>query len=286
MEMFELSTKSRISDVLSPFVRRWYSVGVLYEFSQPLDEPRSGRTVDDVVIERHRKIEKLAGGEFPVDESRLPADPPDGHLQRVIRRTDCPSTPLTEHPHRSDSDGTRHVLPPPRKPLRKPPDEPPDEPGESERHRLQTRERCRIRCLLGSSYLVVNRLDRPFVGPSNDVGNAQSLAVDRRLDKYVHVDVVEYVDPTTPITIRVDVGMVSDGSRETEHDECGKRKLLPCLLLDGPDTLSRLSDVELDEAVDVASPACRSHVIDRPPTAGGERLDSIITIAHTSHHSG
>lgn len=53
---------------------------VLDEFAQSLNEPRCRCAVDDVVVERHREVQQLAGRDLAVDHSRRPADAPDGHL--------------------------------------------------------------------------------------------------------------------------------------------------------------------------------------------------------------
>jgi len=61
----------------------------------------------------------------------------------------------------------------------------------------------------------VNRPDGALVCSAHYVGDAQPPATDRRLDKDVHVDGVEDVAATMPVPIRVDIGTVFEGPRET-----------------------------------------------------------------------
>jgi hypothetical protein len=74
--------------------------------------------------------------------------------------------------------------------------------------------------------------------------------------------------------------MVVERLRETEDEKGGEREGFSPLRFDGIDTSTRLGHVDLDEAVDVAPPACGSHVIDRPLPTGRERLDPITAVAH------
>lgn len=129
----------------------------------------------------------------------------------------------------------------------------------------------------------MNRSNGPPISRSYDVRYTDSLAFDSRLNKYIHVHVVERVDSTPPIEVRIDVRVVFDGLGETENDERGKRELFPRLLFYGLDVSSRLGYVDLDEAMDVASLARHPHVIDRSPATGRERFDSITSSVHRSH---
>lgn len=92
----------------------------LHLLSESLDKPSSGRTVDDVVIERHCETEVLPGGEFPIDDAWLHPDTSDGQLQRIIRWANCPPAARTEHADRGYCDRPRELFPQRWKQLREP----------------------------------------------------------------------------------------------------------------------------------------------------------------------
>ncbi len=108
---------------------------------------------------------------------------------------------------------------------------------------------------------VVNRSNRPSVRLSNDVRDTDSFAVDFPFDEDVHVNILEFVDSSSPITISLDVRLFVDSSGQTKHDEGGEREFRSGLFLDGPNALSGVGDVNLDEPVHVTPVARHLHVI-------------------------
>ena len=162
-----------------------------------------------------------------------------------------------------------------RKYLRKSPEQSPDGARQSETQGGESGLSSLVWVPLSRANLVVNRLQRPAIRCPDHVWDADPLAVDFGLDDDHDVDVVESNDPTPPVSIGLDRGMVLEGGRQTVHEKGRKGQFVPGLCFSLLDPISGFGDVELDESVNDAPCACHPHVIDRPSTVmwlGLERL--------------
>ncbi len=96
--------------------------------------------------------------------------------------------------------------------------------------------------------------------------------MDLCLDDHYHVDVVEPDDSASPAAVGVDVWMVLESPCQTAREKTGERQCCARLFPSVVEACADLGDVELDESVDVASPAGHAHRVDGPASLDRERL--------------
>lgn len=232
-------------------------------FAEAVDEPCGWRSVNDVVIEGNGQAQELPRTEFAVDQSWFGTDAADGELKSVVRGADGPTVAGTEHADRGDCDTAGEAFPPRRKPLGKPPDLAAQKARKTACKSDDSGLLAVRRVRFDASNFIVDRQNRPLVRTSNDVGDTDSFAVGFPFDEDVHIDVLEFVDSSSPITVPLDVRLFSNSGGQTGYDESGEREFRSGLFLDGPDALSGIGDVDLDESVNVTPVSRHLHVIHR-----------------------
>src|SRR6476659_7642598 len=89
------------------------AIPTLDQFFQALDEARSWRAVNDVVIDADRHVQIIAHLDAPVHDPRLLGDAAESHFKRMHPERDRPAAALPKHPKRGHAHGAKALLQPP-----------------------------------------------------------------------------------------------------------------------------------------------------------------------------